>query len=154
MLTTILILSLCQVPYGPQSQWGWDGTVENRSGFGYRQLFGAGYYPPSVFYGGECRPSGCCSSSRRCSVAFVPTQNPWNTAVAELRAAGPRRSSDKRPPTPVVYELEQLDSRRADLYASLRDAAPEEKADLRREWLQARDDLEKARIQAARVARR
>lgn len=150
MFTALLTLVLTQVPYGPQSQWGWDGTVENRSGFGYRTLFGGGYYPPSAFYVGRCGPSECCSSSRQ----SLYLSSPWNSAVAELRAAGPRRSSDKRPPATVVHELEQLDSRRSDLYTALRDAPPSEKADLRREWMQAREDLDRARIQAARLTRR
>ena len=54
----------------------------------------------------------------------------------------------------MVYELEQLDSRRLDLLTALRDAGPDEKADLRREVIQAREDLDRARIQAARMARR
>ncbi len=80
--------------------------------------------------------------------------SPWNAAVAELRARGKVRSSDKRPPAAVAYELDRLESRRADLYAALRDAGPDEKAELRKEWLQARQDLEKARLAAAKLVRR
>jgi hypothetical protein len=149
--TAILTLTCCQVPYGPQSQWGWDGTVQNRSGWGYAQLYGNGYYPPWVFYGGgRCGPSGCCNASR----ASLYYTSPWNAAVAELRAAGPRRSSDKRPPGDVQRLLADLDTRRADLYEQLRSAEPQSKAALRAEWLQARQDLERARLQAARLARR
>ena len=134
MITTILILSLSQVPYGPQAQWGWDGSVQNRTCWGDR-------------------PGNCYSASRRC-VVFIPLPSPWNAAVAELRAAGPRRSSDKRPPGEIQQQLASLEARRADLYDQLRAAEPQSKAALRAEWLQARQDLEHARLQAARLARR
>lgn len=150
MFTTILILSLGQVPYGPQAQWGWDGTVENRSGFGYRTLFGGGYYPPAAFYGGGCPRGGCCSASR---ASFYPT-SPWNAAVAELRAAGPRRSSDKRPPPSTWANLEVLALQVTDAYDTLRAADPKDKSELRAEWIAARDKIELARIRAAKEARR
>lgn len=149
MLIAIMWLACTQVPYGPQSQWGWDGAIQNRTGWGYRTLYGAGYYPPAALYGRRCGPSGCCSSSRA-----TWYQSPWNAAVAELRAAGPSRSSDRRPPGDVQRLLADLEARRADLYSQLQAAEPQSKPALRAEWLQARQDLERARLQAARLARR
>lgn len=150
MLTTILLLTCSQVPYGPQAQWGWDGTVQNRTGWGYAQLYGNGIYPPWVFYGGgRCGPSGCCSASRS---SWYPS--PWNAAVAELRARGPVRSSDKRPPPDVQRMLADLEAQRRDLYDQLINAASSDKPTLRAEWIRARQELERARIQAARMARR
>ena len=159
MLTAALLTIVCaQVPYGPQSQWGWDGSVQNRSGFGYAKLFGSGYYPPAAFYGGTYHQPGCCSQSRRCSMSngptFVPTTNQWNAAVAELRAAGPQRSSDKRPPPEIQAQLAELDAQRESLYQELVAAAPQDKAALRAWLIQAREELERARIRAARMARR
>jgi len=150
MFTTLLTIVFSQVPYGPQAQWGWDGTIENRSGFGYRQLFGSGYYPPSVFYGSRCGPRGCCSASR----ASIYLPSPWNAAVAELRARGPARSSDKRPPPSTWANLEFLALQTQSAYDNLRAADPMDKPELRREWIAARDKLVQARLKAAKEAQR
>ena len=75
--------------------------------------------------------------------------NPVEQAKAELRASRPQ-SRDHQPPPDVMESLEFLDSRRAQLYANLLAAPPEQKSDLRRQWLQAREDLDKARLAASR----
>jgi hypothetical protein len=150
MFTTLLTIVFSQVPYGPQAQWGWDGTVHNRTGWGYRELYGRGYYPVAAFYGSRCGPSGCCSSSR----ATWYYTSPWNAAVAELRAAGPRRSSDKRPPPSTIANLEFLALKTADAYSTLRAAEPQDKSELRAQWMDARRQLEQARYRAAKEARR
>ena len=80
--------------------------------------------------------------------------SPWNAVVAALQAHGPARSSDRRPPAALASELAALEDRRADLYDQLRSAPPDQKAALRAQWLQARQDLERARLQAGRLARR
>jgi hypothetical protein len=54
----------------------------------------------------------------------------------------------------VQQQLADLDARRADLYDQLVSAEPQSKPALREEWIQAREDLERARLQAARLARR
>ncbi len=82
-------------------------------------------------------------------VVWFYHDNPVERAKAELRAR-PVRSRDRQPPPDVMAGLEFLDSRRAELYATLCAAPPEQKADLRRQWLQAREDLERARLAAAR----
>jgi hypothetical protein len=80
--------------------------------------------------------------------------SPWNSAVASLQARGPARSSDRRPPADLASELAALEARRADLYDQLRSAPAEKKPDLRARWRAARQDLERARLQAARFSRR
>lgn len=149
MFTAILTLVFTQVPYGPQAQWGWDGTVQNQTGWGYARLYGRGYYPPAAFYGGGCQ-RGCCSSSR--ASLYLPS--PWNAAVAELRARGPSRSSDRRPPPSTWANLEVLALQTATAYDTLRAAAPQDKSELRAQWLDARRQLEQARYRAAKEARR
>jgi hypothetical protein len=133
--TAILTIACCQVPYGPQSQWGWDGTVQNRSGWGYARLYGHGYYPPEVLVP---------------RAMFVPIPNNWQAVVDDLRARRPS-SRDRAPPPEVVQYLQELDLHRAQLYDQLTAAPRDRKQELRAAWLQARRDLERARIQAVRM---
>jgi len=103
-------------------------------------LYGNGYYPPWVYVPPP---------------VFYPLPSPWNAAVAELRARGNVRSRDRfetLPPS-TAAELRDLESRKAELYARLRAAPQAEKAELRAEWLRAREDLERARLLAARQLR-
>jgi hypothetical protein len=82
------------------------------------------------------------------------TRSPWNAAVAELRARGPSRSSDRRPPASTWANLEFLALKATESYDTLRAAAPQDKPELRREWIAARDKLAQARLKAAKEARR
>ena len=81
---------------------------------------------------------------------FPPMYSQWNAAVAELRARGPSRSRDLVLPTSTANGLRDLDLRQAELYAALIAAPRIEKAELRRQWLVARQELERARILAAK----
>ena len=146
ILLALVVMSADYPAYGPRAAWGWDGTVMNYSGWGYVRLYGNGYYPPAVFYGGYRGPSGCCSSSR--ASLYLPS--PWNAAVAELRARGPSRSRDRWLPIATADSLRTLDLRRAELYATLVAAPKDEKAELRQQLIVARQELERARILASK----
>ena len=82
------------------------------------------------------------------------TRSPWNAAVQEMRARGPSRSSDRRPPASTWANLEFLALQTQEAYSTLRAADPKDKSELRAEWIAARDKLEQARYRAAREARR
>jgi hypothetical protein len=82
------------------------------------------------------------------------TRSPWNAAVQELRSLGPSRSNDRRPPPSTWANLEVLALQTQDAYDTLRAAAPQDKPELRREWIAARDKLAQARLKAAQEARR
>lgn len=128
MLTAALLtLACCQVPCWPQGQHDWTP----RWPAGYQQPTGPWFYQ-----------------------WHYAATSPWNSAVAALQARGPARSSDRRPPAALASELAALEAQRADLYDQLRSAPPDQKADLRARWLQARQDLEHARLQASRMTRR
>ena len=138
MTTILLAIALCgQIPqYGPRAQWGWDGAVYNRTGWGYRRLYGNGYYPPATF-------------TPRAVIVRPPS--PWNVAVAEMRAA---RASRPRSPSPgTLSELQSLADEAASLWAILLEAGPDAKDAAREEYFAARQRLELARIAAARERR-
>lgn len=82
--------------------------------------------------------------------AFQPVYGPWNAAVAELRVRGRSRSRDLMLPTSTANALRDLDLRRAEIYAALVAAPKIEKAELRRQWLVARQELERARFLASK----
>lgn len=82
--------------------------------------------------------------------AFQSMYSPWNAAVADLRARGPSRSRDRWLPTSTANTLQELDLRRAEVYAALVAAPKAQKAELRRQWLVARQELERARFLAAK----
>lgn len=82
--------------------------------------------------------------------AFPPMYSQWNAAVAELRARGPSRSRDLMLPPSTANVLRELNLRRADLYAALIAAPKAEKDELRRQWLAARQELERARLLASK----
>lgn len=82
------------------------------------------------------------------------TASPWNAAVADLRARGRSRSSDLRPPADTWANLEFLALKTTAAYDTLRAADPEDKSELRAQWLDARQQLEQARYRAAKEARR
>ncbi len=111
-------------------------------------------YAPCASY----EPSPVPTCHRPCGPWFyqwfyVPT-SPWNAAVAELQARGPSRSSDRYLPPATAAQLYELAARRAELYAGLRAVPKGEKDELRRLWMAATEELDKARLRAAREARR
>jgi len=78
------------------------------------------------------------------------TGSPWNAAVAEMRARGPSRSRDLVLPTSTYNRLRELDLRRAEVYVALIAAPKAQKAELRQQLLVARQELERARMLAAK----
>lgn len=82
--------------------------------------------------------------------AFQPVYGPWNAAVAELRARGPSRSRDLMLPTSAANSLQELELRRAEVYAALIAAPKAKKAELRRQLLVTRQELERARFLASK----
>lgn len=83
----------------------------------------------------------------------VRPYSPWNAAVAELRARGPSRSRDRWLPPSTANHLQELDLQRSELYSALIAAPKAEKAELRRQWLAARQELERARLLASKEVR-
>lgn len=96
------------------------------------------------------RRSAAVTSYSYWGYAFQPVYGPWNAAVAELRARGRSRSRDLMLPTSTANALRDLDLRRAEIYAALIAAPKAEKAELRRQWLVARQELERARLLASK----
>lgn len=84
------------------------------------------------------------------AIAFQPMYSPWNAAVAELRARGPSRSRDRVLPVSTTNSLRDMDLRRAELYATLASAPKDKKAELRQQWIIARQELERARFLASK----
>lgn len=82
--------------------------------------------------------------------AFQPMYSPWNAAVAELRANGPSKSRDRWLPESTANNLQELALRRSEMYATLVAAPKAKKAELRQQWLVARQELERARILASK----
>jgi hypothetical protein len=82
---------------------------------------------------------------------YMPT-SPWNAAVAELRAQGKARSRDRFGglPASTRQNLQDLSLTVEQLYATLRAAPLDQKAELRAQWITARRDLERARLLASR----
>lgn len=108
-------------------------------GYGYSRWFGNGYVAPSTLMP---NPS-----------TFVPLPSVWNEVVARERAKRAARPKPTLSPG-TRAELDALTQEVKDSYEYLRSLPPEEKAEARKAWMQARDDLERARIRAARELRR
>lgn len=128
MFTAILSIAM-SVP-------AWDGRVENRSGLGYRYLYGNGYYPP-----GAIPPW----------YRVYPLPNARADAAASLRY---HAKYHPRPSRKTMEEVQFWDSQRAERYAKLRAADPADKSKLRAEWIDAHKELERSRLKAAKEARR
>ena len=75
-----------------------------------------------------------------------PLYSPWNQAVAELRASGPIRPRAIAPDDAAALQSLAGDVER--LRGLLRDAEADDKAECRREYLESKDRLERARIRA------
>lgn len=83
--------------------------------------------------------------------AFYPAPSPWNSAVAAAKAnQRPRRGLSPA----TVQMLQELEAQAEDAYAILRAADQRDKSELRREWIMAREQLERARYRAAKEAAR
>ena len=137
ILLALSILGQCHrhsyVPYGPQSQWGWDGSVYNQSGWGYRKLYGNGYYPPVVFLP---------------LATFAPLPSPWNAAVADMRSARASRMRSLSPST--TSDLYSLTAEKDRLWGAVLDSEPTDKPAAYKEYRRAKQRLEMARIAASR----
>lgn len=135
MNAVILAMTMLgQIPqFGPQSQWGWDGTVHNNSGWGYRKLYGNGYYPPQVFV------------SR---AAFVRPPSPTNIIAAQMRAS--KASRPRSLSSRTIAGLIELAEEKERLWAILLESEPEDKKEAREEYLAARRRLDRARFIASR----
>lgn len=115
-----------------------DGSVRNY-GYGYPRWFGNGNRAPWTLM-----PNPSMS---------VPLPSPWNAAVAAERAKREARPRPSLSPG-TQAELQTLAAEVETAYEYLRNPPPEDKAKARKDWMRARDDLEKARIKAARELRR
>jgi len=115
-----------------------DGSIHNY-GYGYPRWFGNGYRAPWTLMP---NPS-----------MFVPLPSSWNAAVAWERAKRAARSKPVLSPS-TQTELQALEAEVKAAYQYLRNAPAEDKAEARKDWIQARDDLERARIKAGRELRR
>lgn len=112
--------------------------------------FGQCYPAPS--YSDLVRSPGWSAPGRGVYVwAYAPT-TPWNAAVAELRARGKVRSRDRSGglPASTRRNLEDLSLTTERLYATLCRAPPDQKGALRLQWIDARAELERARLLASR----
>lgn len=115
-----------------------EGLVRNY-GYGYPRWFGNGYRAPWLLMP---NPS-----------MFVPLPSPWNVAVAQERAKRAARPRPTLSPGTQAH-LQALAAEVEAAYQYLRNAPAEDKAEARKDWIRARDDLERARIKAARQLRR
>jgi len=107
-----------------------------------------GHYPPANYPTPYQQPAAGTWFYRW---FYMPT-SPWNAAVAELRAQGKARSRDRFGglPASTRQNLQDLSLTVEQLYATLRAAPLDQKAELRAQWITARRDLERARLLASR----
>lgn len=128
---------LGQIPqFGPQAQWGWDGSVYNNSGWGYRKLYGNGYYPPQVFMP---------------RMAFVRPPSPTNIVAAQMRAS--KASRPRSLSSGTVSGLMELAAEKERLWSALLESGPEDKDEAREEYWAAKKRLDRARVVASKELR-